>query len=1558
MSKKKRISRILAIFLAASMVLSYNSSFYLSVWAAGEETPAAEEEMIADPAPEEESADSDETGEETSAAEEEMITDTAPEDGGEVSEEAGETAQKTDQDESSQQKEAGASEESEVIPEAETEAEEEAPAERPEKDKYTYEDGRIKVTAVLDDASAIPDDAKLVVTPVTKDSDGYNYDAYMEALNKEGGSEAVSEGNKGIFSKLFGRDKEEKSDVYTEDNTLLYDIAFIIDKNGKKVEVQPEEGKVSVKAEFLNDQLTEDIGAEKAGDVTLIHLPLSDEAADSVDTTAAATDIKATDITVEKVDADVTVGKNQEAAFKTDSLSVWAFADGTGGMTVPAPSPEKFEDSTKYNLLGGDFGILSNFGLVSFDTLTLNQHACSNFAAENVVLKGKAYGVGTNKKDGIKSPEVSYIGSSIANDGLAEHFAVNLEGESILVLGKDIPAGTVDKGSKEQTWNCTIGGIPTAISHAEKYEEKSGEKVSASVFQEGDTKYIDLPALKTKAEDLSTTFAGYETSNVIKKEDVSFLHYDETKNTTVAALNLKASELSKPLKLEDANANKSHVLIINIDAEGAEKIEFPGLKWVGADGNAQPGTWGEVSVWTEGNVIINVTDSKKDNKRFTGTFYNNDQTTAVILAPDATVIAKKNINGQVFANNITIEGDGEFHRDSFTFKSSITVRGGIKARKTVNGSSDLSNVTQRFSFQLTAIEGKDLKGNIIPKANMPMPDNATAAEKESKSMIADSDMKGVINFGFIDFKGVEGDYTFSVKEIIPEGAAETEGGKYSNGYIYDTNEYTVTIKGRRTAEGGIGIEGYDISKNSGAPEYVDYDTGKQNGIVTFSNREAGKKASIKVTKAFNGEWPEEGFTFKLTGVTVEENGVPRNWQDYDPMPAEENNYAQGESKIITVTKDSPVAEFGVLGINPGENKKYFLQIEEIVTNPIDGVVYDNKKHTVVIEPKKIGNDTVTLATYDGDKSNLTITNIEVGDLVIKKTFDGLNVTDEEKAGGLTFEVKTPDGKWLDKDGKVSNTPVTLTLAAFTKDEKSGEYVKTFENVAAGKYTVTETNTTIAGYKFDSEASDTTAEATVSKTADGVAEIKDVYEKEEAPAETGKLVIKKSVGGDVTKEEFEEGAISFVVSTKVTEDGKEVTKYLKSDGTLSENEADGTYVIGKAGDGFETTDGGKTYTKTFNKVPAGSYTVNEKNSAVEGYDLVAKQSDTGEKTAAVAKDGTATAEFKDVYEKTEEPVTEKKGDFVITKTVGGNVTEEEIEKAALKFEVKTSDGKWLDKDGKVSDTKVELTLGEADGFVTTDGGKTWTKTLKDVAPGKYTVTETNSLIDGYTLKKDGTNTVATADVTDGGKATAELTDEYEKNETPVSAKTGDLIITKTIEGKVTKEDIEKAGIKFEIRTSDGKWLDKDGKVSDKKVELTLGEEDGFITTDGGKTWTKVLRNVPVDTYTVSETYSVIDGYDVTVVTKTSTAEVKEGEKAEAELAGVYEKDEESVVDEEEDEENEESAADDDKKDKDDKKPSKGINTGDDAPFTAWLTLMLASIVGLVASVFNRRRSDRK
>jgi hypothetical protein len=76
---------------------------------------------------------------------------------------------------------------------------------------------------------------------------------------------------------------------------------------------------------------------------------------------------------------------------------------------------------------------------------------------------------------------------------------------------------------------------------------------------------------------------------------------------------------------------------------------------------------------------------------------------------------------------------------------------------------------------------------------------------------------------------------------------------------------------------------------------------------------------------------------------------------------------------------------------------------------------------------------------------------------------------------------------------------------------------------------------------------------------------------------------------------------------------------------------------------------------------------------------------------VAEGKATTVELKDEYAK-------QTGNLTIKKSVGGNVTAEELEKAAITFEVKTADGKWLDKDGNVSETEVLLTLGEKDGFV--------------------------------------------------------------------------------------------------------------------------------------------------------------------------------------------------------------------------------------------------------------------
>ena len=170
----------------------------------------------------------------------------------------------------------------------------------------------IKVVATLDNATSVPDDAKLFVRPVVSDS-YYDYDAYMNALN-----ESV------------------EGTPYTEANTLLYDIGFLVEKKdeegngtGEFYEYQPDNNDgVKVEFEFLNNQLVDDLGAEKAEDVEILHLPLVQEvsdAEDTINTTADAGALTAEDIVVENVATQAIDPENGEAAIKTENFSVFAF---------------------------------------------------------------------------------------------------------------------------------------------------------------------------------------------------------------------------------------------------------------------------------------------------------------------------------------------------------------------------------------------------------------------------------------------------------------------------------------------------------------------------------------------------------------------------------------------------------------------------------------------------------------------------------------------------------------------------------------------------------------------------------------------------------------------------------------------------------------------------------------------------------------------------------------------------------------------------------------------------------------------------------------------------------------------------------------------------------------------------------------------------------------------------------------------------------------------------------------------------------------------------------
>lgn len=296
---------------------------------------------------------------------------------------------------------------------------------RPESDAKLYaeylEEGKIKVTIELQ--KELPDGVELKVQELTPEED--NYDAYMTALADS------------------ARTSETEAKTYNKDNTLLYDISFIgTDEDGNPYEYQPD-GDVSVKMEFLNGQLSQELGAAEAGDVEIRHLPVKEEvktraAEDGIRTTADLTDLTADDILVESVkDANVTIDKTavqaadkdeevnedtsdasdaelednddvestedadtEETAEDTDRNSTETGYKDQTSFTVNRFSVFAFSDSTKgqKNAWNGTkemtpdefvqkFGMTTDFGIVA-ENLVNSHHIESNIAADTYYIDG------------------------------------------------------------------------------------------------------------------------------------------------------------------------------------------------------------------------------------------------------------------------------------------------------------------------------------------------------------------------------------------------------------------------------------------------------------------------------------------------------------------------------------------------------------------------------------------------------------------------------------------------------------------------------------------------------------------------------------------------------------------------------------------------------------------------------------------------------------------------------------------------------------------------------------------------------------------------------------------------------------------------------------------------------------------------------------------------------------------------------------------------------------------------------------------------------------------
>ncbi len=221
--------------------------------------------------------------------------------------------------------------------------------------EFEYKADGMKVKVKLSDPTALPDGIELKVTALDKNTEGYNYDAYMGALNE----------NAETIAKEAGL---EEVNNYDERNTLLFDIAFMYAGE----EIQPADGTVSVSVEFEEKQLTDSLAVSSEEEITVVHLPLKEEIKESAEITSTqdATDITSGDIQVKTLtEATAAVGGTEKIEFSEDNFSIFA-------VTVYQKHDKGTHD---YEMVLGD---AINFGIVSRN-LYIGESQ-TNFAAANL----------------------------------------------------------------------------------------------------------------------------------------------------------------------------------------------------------------------------------------------------------------------------------------------------------------------------------------------------------------------------------------------------------------------------------------------------------------------------------------------------------------------------------------------------------------------------------------------------------------------------------------------------------------------------------------------------------------------------------------------------------------------------------------------------------------------------------------------------------------------------------------------------------------------------------------------------------------------------------------------------------------------------------------------------------------------------------------------------------------------------------------------------------------------------------------------------------------------
>ena len=433
-----------------------------------------------------------------------------------------------------------------------------------------------------------------------------------------------------------------------------------------------------------------------------------------------------------------------------------------------------------------------------------------------------------------------------------------------------------------------------------------------------------------------------------------------------------------------------------------------------------------------------------------------------------------------------------------------------------------------------------------------------------------------------------------------------------------------------------------------------------------------------------------------------------------------------------------------------------------------------------------------------------------------------NVEWDEVKNDITFTVKKGD-------------LVVATISGADMQKTGNGYETTIKQLEAGEYTIVETIATSGKtpktitYKIDNSAVKSGQEATgIVLTAGGTGTVTftNTYE-----VKKGSLEITKTVTGDRNWEQVK-NTMSFKV---MDETGAEIT---------------GSPVAGTAF--TETTPGSGIYHYVFNGLTAGkTYTVTE---VLNGEDAAyartttytAAASGTGETavSAPISNAANVVVAFTNTY-------TKLQGSLEITKTVTGDRNWEQV-KNTMSFKV-------------MDETGAEITGSPVAGTAfteTTPGSGIYHYVFNGLTAGKtYTVTEVLTGEDAayartttYTGAASGTGeTAVSAPISNTANTVVAFTNAY-------TAKTGEIEVTKKFGGSELPANFETVTLTVE---NEAGTVVGSKTLAEIRSAAAAGTEGYAVTGSGaGAVYTWTLKDLPYGKYKVTETVTAATGYQCT------------------------------------------------------------------------------------------------